>query len=194
MLLGKQSVPSSKKKNLAESPEMLTPTTKSWKCFQRSHKSTRPKQGASDLAGEAGGTGSAGSIQLCPSSPCHSFENQEWADLPIQTSGTAIKSLFSTHTHVHACTPLTLFSHFSPGILLELICSSSQGRIRILSTGIVTPTGKELQGTRDKVTCFQGRTPRQLPHFCTVIDLLKLCRHRTTINIILTLDLCRSLP
>lgn len=33
-----------------------------------SHKSTRPKQDASDLAGETRGTGSAGSIQLCPSS------------------------------------------------------------------------------------------------------------------------------
>lgn len=56
-------------------------------------------QGASDLAGEAGETGSAGSIQLCPSSPCHPFENQEWADLPIQTSDVAVKSLFSTGTH-----------------------------------------------------------------------------------------------
>ena len=40
-----------------------------------------------------------------------------------------------THTHMHT---LTLLSHFSPGIIFELICSSSQGRIRILSTGMVS--------------------------------------------------------
>lgn len=37
----------------------------------------------------------------------------------------------------HQCT-LTLFTHFSPGIWQELICSSSHGRILILSTGIVS--------------------------------------------------------
>lgn len=59
--------------------------------------------------------------------------------------------LLSSSPSAHACTPpLTLFSHFSPGILLELICSSSQGRIRILSTGIVTHLGRSCreQGTR----------------------------------------------
>lgn len=62
--------------------------------------------------------------------------------------------LLSSCPSAHACIthppPLTLFSHFSPGILLELICSSSQGRIRILSTGIVTHLGRSCreQGTR----------------------------------------------
>ena len=32
---------------------------------------------------------------------------------------------------------LTLLTHFRPGIKQELICSSSQGRMRILSTGMV---------------------------------------------------------
>lgn len=57
----------------------------------------------------------------------------------------------------------------------------------------LSPAGKELQGTRDKVTCLPGRTPRQLLHLCTV-HLLKLCRHWAIVNRISILDLRTSLP
>lgn len=120
-------------------------------------------------------------------------------NLLMQTSDTAIKHLFYTHTRTHTCTRvhvrthLTLFIHFSPGIVLEFICSSSHGRIRILSTGIVTCTARSWreQGTTLLVFLAKPRFPH-LPAQNT--DLLKICRHWTIVNIMQTLDLCRSLP
>lgn len=72
---------------------------------------------------------------------------------------THIDTHIHTYTHVHTCLhtytqtctlththtiALTLFSHFSPGIVFELICSSSHGRMRILSTGMVPVCGETI--------------------------------------------------
>lgn len=146
MLLVEQCAPRLKKKVLAESPETLT-LTKSWKMLSNElhihqTKAGRFRSGRRGRRNRFSRKHSA--LPFLPTSllwkPGMSWFT--YADLshcyqvPLQ--------------HMHAHPSPTLFIHFSPGILLELICSSSQGRIRILSTGIVTHLGRSCreQGTR----------------------------------------------
>lgn len=53
--------------------------------------------------------------------------------------------VFCMHVHTQTTDTLTLLSHFSPGIVFELICFSSHGRMRILSTGMVPFNRREAQ-------------------------------------------------
>lgn len=143
---------------------MLSPKIKSWKTLSREPqihqaKAVRLRSGRWGWRNRFSRKHSA--LPFLPVSPLWK-PGMSWFTYPNLRHCYKVP-LLHTYAHTHACVPLTLFSHFSPGIVLELICSSSQGRIRILSTGIVTSPVRSCREQGTRLLVFQAELPGSSP-------------------------------
>lgn len=71
----------------------------------------------------------------------------------LQYGFVCISVSLSAYVYTHQWT-LTSLTHLSPGIWQELICSSSHGRILILSTGIVSCEHTQIEKQRHTLICI----------------------------------------